>query len=45
MTDEPRETNEDQVEVGPVEVTPAEGEQQESHESDETLSPDEQRRP
>jgi hypothetical protein len=37
--DSERETGE--TGVGPVEVHPAEGEQERSHESEETLSPDE----
>jgi len=44
MTDEPTEPLEDETKVGPVEIHPAEGRQQDSHESDETLSPDEQAR-
>jgi hypothetical protein len=34
-------SSEDPVETGPLEVTPPEGEQEHSHESEETLSPDE----
>jgi hypothetical protein len=37
--DSERET--DETRVGPVEVHPPEGEQERSHESEETLSPDE----
>jgi hypothetical protein len=41
MTREQRKSSEDSVEAGPLDVTPAEGEQHASPESDETLSPDE----
>ena len=41
MTDEPREPSEESTELGPLEVHPAEGEQEKSAESEETLSPDE----
>ena len=40
-SEQQRESHEDAVEIGGLEVTPAEGEQEKSHESEETLSPDE----
>lgn len=41
MSEEPRKSSEDPVEAGPLEVSPREGEQERSAESEETLSPDE----
>jgi hypothetical protein len=41
VTEEPQTSSEDPVEAGPLGVHPAEGEQQDSAESEETLSPDE----
>jgi hypothetical protein len=41
MTEETRKSSEDAVEEGPLGAHPPEGEQEESHESEETLSPDE----
>ena len=41
MRERPEQEHDDGTRVGPVEIHPPEGEQQRSHESDETLSPDE----